>query len=143
LLIPEISARAADLATQYPQALELLTKISQRISVDGMESLIPLLTDQFESIVARMPQGTEVIFIDEERIKSRTSDLLETNAEFLEAAWSHAALGADAPLPVVPDTYLSWNQLQREMRLLLQHNPHLIPLEAILMRMQSFLMSQQ
>ena len=115
LLTPEISARAADLAKQYPQALELLTKISQGISVDGMESLIPLLTDDFDSIIARMPQGTEVIFIDEERIKSRTSDLLETNAEFLEAAWSHAALGADAPLPVVPDTYLSWDQLQREI----------------------------
>ena len=115
LLTPEISARAGGLAQQYPQALELLTKISQGISVDGMESLIPLLTDQFDSIVARMPQGTEVIFIDEERIKSRTSDLLETNAEFLEAAWSHAALGSDAPLPVVPDTYLSWDQLQREI----------------------------
>ena len=115
LLTPEISARAADLAKQYPQALELLTKISQGINADGMESLIPLLTDEFDSIVARMPEGTEVIFIDEERIKSRTSDLLETNAEFLAAAWSHAALGADAPLPVVPDTYLSWAQLQREI----------------------------
>ena len=50
------------------------------------------------------------------RIKSRTSDLLETNAEFLAASWSHAAMGADAPLPVLPDTYLSWEQLQNEIR---------------------------
>ena len=45
LLSPSISAKARELMDQYPQALELLSKISEGISVDGMESLIPLLTE--------------------------------------------------------------------------------------------------
>ena len=116
LLSPTISAKARELMDQYPQALELLSKISEGISVDGMESLIPLLTENFDSLISRLPSGSEILFLDEERIKSRTSDLLETNAEFLAASWSHAAMGADAPLPVLPDTYLSWEQLQNEIR---------------------------
>ncbi len=116
LLSPSISAKARELMDQYPQALELLSKISEGISVDGMESLIPLLTENFDSLISRLPSGSEILFLDEERIKSRTSDLLETNAEFLAASWSHAAMGADAPLPVLPDTYLSWEQLQNEIR---------------------------
>ena len=115
LLSPTISAKARELMDQYPQALELLSKISEGISVDGMESLIPLLTENFDSLISRLPSGSEILFLDEERIKSRTSDLLETNAEFLAASWSHAAMGADAPLPVLPDTYLSWEQLQNEI----------------------------
>ena len=116
LLSPSISAKARELMDQYPQALELLSKISEGISVDGMESLIPLLTENFDSLISRLPSGSEILFLDEERIKSRTSDLLETNAEFLAASWSHAAMGADAPLPVLPDTYLTWEQLQNEIR---------------------------
>ena len=116
LLSPTISAKARELMDQYPQALELLSKISEGISVDGMESLIPLLTENFDSLISRLPSGSEILFLDEERIKSRTSDLLETNAEFLAASWSHAAMGADAPLPVLPDTYLTWEQLQNEIR---------------------------
>ena len=115
LLSPSISAKAREFMDQYPQALELLSRISEGISVDGMESLIPLLTENFDSLISRLPDRSEILFLDEERIKSRTSDLLETNAEFLAASWSHAAMGADAPLPVLPDTYLSWEQLQNEI----------------------------
>ena len=45
----------------------------------------------------------------------RTMDLLATNEEFFEAAWSHAALGAAAPLPVTDATYLSWDALNEEV----------------------------
>ena len=115
LLTDEIRERAEKIKAQYPSALEILDKLAQGTIVDGMESLIPLLTDDFETILDRMPQNTEVIFIDDERIRSRTADLIETNQEFLEASWSNAAIGGSAPLPVKNITYFDWKELQEEI----------------------------
>ena len=113
LLTDEIRDRAESLKDKYPAAEEILDKIAQGTIVDGMESLIPLLTDDFESILDRMPKNTQVVFLDEERIKSRTADLIETNAEFLAASWSNAAIGGDAPMPVEKVTYFNWEQLHQ------------------------------
>jgi len=115
LLSPEIRARAESIKEKYPAALEILDKIAQGMIVDGMESLIPLLTNDFETILERMPSQTEIFFLDEERVKSRTADLIETNAEFLAASWSSAAIGGNAPLPVDEVTFLDWVQLQSEI----------------------------
>jgi transcription-repair coupling factor (superfamily II helicase) len=115
LLTEAIRARAEAAKEEYPAALEILDRIAQGIITEGMESLIPILIDQTETILQRMPAGTEVIFIDDERIRMRTIDLLATNLEFFEAAWSHAALGAAAPLPVTDATYLSWEGLQEDI----------------------------
>ena len=115
LLTSEIRTRAESAKSKYPAALEILDRVAQGISTEGMESLIPILIDQTETILQRMPQGSEVIFIDDERIRMRTIDLLATNEEFFEAAWSHAALGAVAPLPVTDATYLSWDELKNEV----------------------------
>ena len=114
LLTSEIRERAESAKSKYPAALEILDRVAQGISTEGMESLIPILVDETETILQRMPKGTEVIFIDDERIRMRTIDLLATNEEFFEAAWSHAALGATAPLPVTDATYLSWEDLSEE-----------------------------
>ena len=114
LLTSEIRERAESAKSKYPAALEILDRVAQGISTEGMESLIPILVDETETILQRMPKGTEVIFIDDERIRMRTIDLLATNEEFFEAAWSHAALGAAAPLPVTDATYLSWEDLSEE-----------------------------
>ena len=115
LLTSDIRKRAESAKSKYPSALEILDRVAQGISTEGMESLIPILVDETETILQRMPQGTEVIFIDDERIRMRTIDLLATNEEFFEAAWSHAALGAAAPLPVTDATYLSWEGLSEEI----------------------------
>ena len=114
LLTSEIRERAESAKSKYPAALEILDRVAQGISTEGMESLIPILVDETETILQRMPKGTEVVFIDDERIRMRTIDLLATNEEFFEAAWSHAALGATAPLPVTDATYLSWEDLSEE-----------------------------
>jgi transcription-repair coupling factor (superfamily II helicase) len=116
LLTQAIQERAGEIKDKYPAALEILQKISQGMIVDGMESLIPLLTDGFETIFDRLPKDTHVVFLDEERIRSRTSDLIETNAEFLAASWSNAAIGGSAPLPVEQVTYLDWQQLREEIQ---------------------------
>ena len=115
LLTSDIRRRAEDEKSKYPAALEILDRVAQGISTEGMESLIPILVDETETIFQRMPKGTEVIYIDDERIRMRTIDLLATNEEFFEAAWSHAALGAAAPLPVTDATYLSWEALTEEI----------------------------
>ena len=115
LLTDAIRERAEALKEQYPSAIEILDKITEGMIVDGMESLIPLLTDDFETILDRLPASTEVFFLDQERIKSRTADLIETNAEFLAASWSSAAIGGNAPLPVEKVTFLDWPGLEQEM----------------------------
>ena len=115
LLNADIRARAESAKSKYPAALEILDRVAQGISTEGMESLIPILVNETETILQRMPKGTEVVFIDDERIRMRTIDLLATNEEFFEAAWSRAALGAAAPLPVTDATYLSWDDLSAEI----------------------------
>jgi transcription-repair coupling factor (superfamily II helicase) len=111
ILTPEIQKRAAALEQKFPSASEILNKIAAGISCDGMESLIPILVDELETIAERMPANCEVIFLDEERIKSRGADLIATNDEFFQTAWSSASLGGDAPLPVEATTYLDWQAL--------------------------------
>ena len=115
LLTSDIRKRAESAKSKYPAASEILDRVAQGISTEGMESLIPILVAETETILQRMPKGTEVVFVDDERIRMRTIDLLATNEEFFEAAWSHAALGAAAPLPVTDATYLSWEGLNEEV----------------------------
>jgi transcription-repair coupling factor (superfamily II helicase) len=115
LLTDAIKSRADAIKDEYPAALEILGKLAEGIITEGMESLIPLLTNDFETILNRMPTNTQVVFLDDERVRSRTADLIETNAEFLAASWSNAAIGGVAPLPVENVTYFDWNELKAEI----------------------------
>ena len=115
LITKEIRHRALELKDSLPAAAELLEKISEGMSFEGMESLIPLLIDETETIISRMPANTHIIFIDQERIKSRAADLLATNEEFLNASWSNAAHGAVAPIHDGSGTYMSWEELSAEI----------------------------
>ena len=115
LLTPAVQAKARALMIDFPQATEILEKLSEGIASEGMESFIPLLVDSTESILDRMPTNTEVIFIDEERIKSRASDLLATNEEFYLASWLNAASGGATPLHTGDGTYLRWDELNEEI----------------------------
>ena len=115
LLNDEIRRRALKLKDSLPAAAELLEKISEGISFEGMESLIPLLIDETDSLLARMPSDTQVVFIDQERIKSRAGDLLATNEEFLAASWSNSAHGGVAPIHDGSGTYMSWEIFDLEV----------------------------
>ena len=123
LLITEaIKERAESIKERFPAAIEVFEKIAQGISVDGMESLIPFLVDDQATIFDRISPRSAIIFIEEERTKSRTADLIETNEEFLQASWSNASMGGSAPLPVDKVTYLDWDSLLAEIE---SHNfPH-------------------
>ncbi|CAB4657097.1 unannotated protein [freshwater metagenome] len=115
LLTDDVKNNALNAKSKYPGAEEMLDKISEGIIFEGMESLIPLLVDKTETLLSRVPAGTEIVFIDEQRIASRANDLLATNEEFLNASWSNAALGANAPIHHGLETYISWKELEEEI----------------------------
>ena len=115
LLTDDVKKRALKAKSKYMGAEEMLDKISEGIVFEGMESLIPLLIEKTETLLSRVPKGTQIVFIDEQRIASRAGDLLATNEEFLNASWSNAALGAVAPINHGLETYISWDELNQEI----------------------------
>jgi len=98
LITPEVQERASSLIPKYPQLESILEKIAAGSYVDGMESLLGLLDPELTSIVELLPKNFEVVVLDEPRLASRALDLVETNKEFLEASWSSAAMGGQAPI---------------------------------------------
>lgn len=115
LLSSAVKHRAIEVKDDYPAAAEMLEKISEGIAFEGMESLIPLLIDETESLISRMPANTQLVFIDEQRIKSRAADLLATNEEFLNASWSNAAHGGASPIHDGSGTYMSWDEFDADL----------------------------
>ncbi|HIW99623.1 MAG TPA: transcription-repair coupling factor, partial [Candidatus Nesterenkonia stercoripullorum] len=93
-------ARAKDLIPQMPHAQELLTRISEGVAAEGMESLTPVLVDQMVPVIEELPAGSLTIVVEPEKTRGRAHDLAATNEEFLEAAWSAAPDGGSAPLDV-------------------------------------------
>jgi transcription-repair coupling factor (superfamily II helicase) len=115
LLTESIKERASKIPAKYPAAKEICERLAEGIISEGMESLIPLLVDEQQSILERALPNTEVIFIEQERIRSRSADLLATNEEFLAASWSNAAFGGAAPLYDGQETYLTWDEIQGQL----------------------------
>jgi transcription-repair coupling factor (superfamily II helicase) len=92
LLIDDyVKKRAEDLGNLFPQIKNLTSKLSQGITFEGMEALAAGVVKQFNSILDYLPAGYQIWLIDEPRIRSRAADLIKTNQEFLEAAWSNLA----------------------------------------------------
>lgn len=102
VLTDQVRNRAADLAAEHSadQTLsEMLTKLSEGIPVEGMEALIPALVDgRMQLLTEVLPDGSRVLILDPEKVRTRAADLAATGAEFLEASWNAAALGASAPV---------------------------------------------
>ncbi len=109
LLTEEVKRRAADLATDHASdahLAEMLTKLSGGIPVEGMEALIPVLCDgELELLTDVLPDGSHVLVIDPEKIRTRAHDLVRTGQEFLEASWMAAAGGGRAPIDLGASAY--------------------------------------
>ncbi|MFD5244727.1 transcription-repair coupling factor [Amycolatopsis sp. NPDC058340] len=109
LLTEPVRAKAAELATTYEadaQLTEMLTKLSGGVPVEGMEALIPVLCEgELELLTDAMPQGTHVLLADPEKIRARAADLVRTGQEFLEASWTTAAAGGQAPIDLGASAY--------------------------------------
>ncbi|WP_041939853.1 MULTISPECIES: transcription-repair coupling factor [Frankia] len=107
LLTEDVRGRAAELATRYPQLVDMLDTIASGIPVEGMEALAPVLVDGMSLLLDDLPAGTHVLVCDPERVRSRASELVRTSQEFLEASWSVAALGGGAPIDLGAAAYRS------------------------------------
>ncbi|HEX3611725.1 MAG TPA: transcription-repair coupling factor [Sporichthyaceae bacterium] len=98
LLDKDVRARAAALRNAHPELDEMLGKIAEGIAVEGMEALSPVLVDRMELLVDQLPAQTLIVAVDPERVRARAADLGRTSQEFLEASWSGAAVGGQAPI---------------------------------------------
>lgn len=109
LLTEDVRDRAAKLAAEHPvqdnsvpgSVPDMLAKLAEGIPVDGMEALLPLLRPaDLTTLTAHLPAGTPVLICDPEKVRTRAADLIKTGREFLEASWSTAAVGGDAPIDI-------------------------------------------
>src|ERR1700744_4800975 len=109
LLTDEVRQRAAQLAARHTAAepaitgsvMDMVAKLAEGIPVDGMEALLPVLRPgEHVLLTDQLAQGTPVLVGDPEKVRTRAADLIKTGSEFLEASWSVAALGTDAPVDV-------------------------------------------
>jgi len=91
LIDEKLKQKARILGKDFPEIKDLTEKICEGILFEGMESLAAGLVDDYKSITDYLSPSTQIWLIDEPRIKSRALDLLETNNEFLQAAWSTVA----------------------------------------------------
>ncbi|MGH3642338.1 MAG: transcription-repair coupling factor [Mycobacterium sp.] len=107
LLTDDVRQRAAALAEGQPHdenrvgdtVGEMLAKLADGIPVDGMEALLPVLRPtELTLLTDHLPAGAPVLICDPEKVRTRAGDLVKTGREFLEASWSVAAMGADAPI---------------------------------------------
>jgi len=117
LLSPEVKERAKYITAEFPHIAEIAHKISQGISVEGMESLQGLLKDGLVSLIKYLPKEFSALVVDEPRVQSRALDLINTNQEFLEAAWSNAALGSAVPIDLteMAGGYFGIDQIRNEV----------------------------
>jgi len=112
MLTADVRARAAELmqGKPSPDALtntvagsvaDMLAKLAEGIPVDGMEALMPVLLAEDPALLTdQLAPGTPVLVCDPEKVRTRAADLIKTGREFLEASWSVAAVGGDAPIDI-------------------------------------------
>ncbi|CAJ1497387.1 transcription-repair coupling factor [[Mycobacterium] burgundiense] len=113
MLTEDVKARAAELlkgksagtdAVASPatgSVGDMLAKLAEGIPVDGMEALMPVLRPDDPALLTdQLAPGTPVLVCDPEKVRTRAGDLIKTGREFLEASWSVAAVGGDAPIDI-------------------------------------------
>ncbi|TXH17726.1 MAG: transcription-repair coupling factor [Mycobacterium sp.] len=109
LLTADVRERAAEIGAGLPSSdnqvtgsiADMMAKLAEGIPVDGMEALLPVLRPgELALLTDRLPAGAPLLICDPEKVRTRAADLIKTGREFLEASWSVAAVGGDAPIDV-------------------------------------------
>ncbi len=98
IITPAVASRAREMMHEFPNLSTMLEKISLGIPVEGMESLAPALAEKMVSIFDYLPKHLSVMLLSPEKAAARAASLVETNEEFLHAAWDAAIDGASAPI---------------------------------------------
>ena len=107
LLSPQVRQRAREMQHEFPSLAQMLSKIAEGIPVDGMESLAPALVDKLVPITHYLPVDAAIAVFAPEKVASRAVNLVQTNREFLSAAWNAATVGAEAPIDLDSGDFLS------------------------------------
>jgi len=103
LITESVRQRAREMSGEFPAIDSMLAKIAEGIPVEGMESLAPALVDGFVPLPKMLPEDGAVVILSPERVALRAVQLVETNREFLGAAWTAATAGGDAPVDLGAD----------------------------------------
>src|SRR5689334_3485767 len=120
LLTDEVRQRAAALAVEHPELIEILGKLAEGIAVEGMESLIPALLgsgEEMQLLTDLVARGTHVLVCDPERVRSRAADLVRTAEEFLAASWSTAAEAGQAPIDLGASSFRDLAEVETAARI--------------------------
>ncbi|PZF58726.1 transcription-repair coupling factor [Curtobacterium sp. MCBD17_013] len=113
LLGESVRQRAREMLHEFPSLSQMLAKIAEGIPVEGMESLAPALVDRLVPVTHYLPSSAVVAVFSPERVVARAHSLAETNQEFLQAAWSAATAGAQAPIDLDAGNFLSLGALKQ------------------------------
>ena len=105
LLTDDVRRRARDLAAQHPELSDMLDRLAEGHTVEGMESLASALVDEMEMLIDLLPADAMVLVCDPERVRGRARDLVATSTEFLRASWAAAAGGGSAPIDLGAAAY--------------------------------------
>jgi len=103
LITDSVRQRAREMAGEFPALDAMLVKVAEGIPVEGMESLAPALVDDFVPLPRLLPEDGAVAILSPERVATRAMHLVETNREFLSAAWFAATAGGEAPVDLGTD----------------------------------------
>ena len=98
IITPSVASRARQMLHEFPNISTMLSKVAEGIPVEGMESLAPALVDQLIPFSDYLPEDALVMLLSPEKAAARAASLVETNEEFLHAAWDAAIEGAQAPI---------------------------------------------
>jgi transcription-repair coupling factor (superfamily II helicase) len=112
LLSPGVRQRAAEMQHEFPSLSSMLAKIAEGIPVEGMESLAPALLDRLVPITHYLPADAAIAVLAPELVTARAQSLIETNREFLSAAWNAATVGAEAPIDLDSGDFLTLHDLR-------------------------------
>ncbi len=115
LIDDDVRAKASHLLDKHPELIDILGPVSEGISVEGMESLLPVLVDDMELLLDVLGEQWLVIEVDPERISARAAELVTTSAEFLEASWSNVTAGNNStPIDLGKSGYRDYAETKDE-----------------------------
>jgi transcription-repair coupling factor (superfamily II helicase) len=112
IITPNVAARAREMLHEFPNISTMLAKIAEGIPVDGMESLAPVLVDAMIPFTDYLPKDALAMLLSPEKSAARAHSLVETNDEFLHAAWDAATEGAQAPIDLSSGGFVEMSQFK-------------------------------
>jgi transcription-repair coupling factor (superfamily II helicase) len=111
-LTPRVRERARLLAEEHPALEDILGRIADGDTVEGMEAFSPVLADSMELLTDLLPDGSALLVCEPERIRTRSAELVRTSQEFLEASWVNAAAGGEAPIDLGAAAFRSLEEVR-------------------------------